>query len=110
MSSEQEETKPKVGKKKVAKKKAAKKKTAKKKAAARKKTATRKKAAARKAAAKAAPRTISYAEYRERIAMAAYFIAEKRLFENGVPEEDWHQAEREVNAALAAEGLIVEPG
>ncbi len=68
-----------------------------------------KKKVAGKAANKAAP-SISYAEYRERIAMAAYFIAEKRLFENGLPEEDWHQAEKEVNEALAAEGLIVEPG
>ncbi len=99
MSSKQEDTKPKVSSKKVAKKKAT---------AVRKKTVVKKKVAG-KAANKAAP-SISYAEYRERIAMAAYFIAEKRLFENGLPEEDWHQAEKEVNEALAAEGLIVEPG
>lgn len=133
MSSTKDETESTRGKKKVASKKAtrkkvtqkktAKKKVAKKKVAVTKKTvakkATSKKAvaskpaprkkAARKVAAKArARKTISYAEYRGRVAMAAYYIAEQRLFEHGLPEQDWLAAEQQIQAALAAEGIVIE--
>jgi len=102
-------TTKKVAKKVAAKKKVASKKKVAAKAAPKKKVATKK--VAKKAAAKArVVQTISYSEYRERVAMAAYFIAEKRLFENGLPDADWSQAETEVKAMLAAAGIEVEPG
>jgi hypothetical protein len=105
--------------KKVAKKKATAKKVAKKaaaKTAVSKKAVTKKsvskKAASKKvskkvAAAASAKATISYSEYRERVAMAAYFIAEKRLFDNGLPDSDWLEGEKQVLAALAAQGIEV---
>ena len=41
--------------------------------------------------------------YREElIAVAAYFIAERRQFQNGSPEDDWLQAEAEIERQLAA--------
>jgi len=138
MSSSKDETKVAASKKKVVSKKASKKKVSRKKAGAAKKVVTKKtvskKAVAAKAVAKktvakksvakkavskkrvaskvtavTAPRkTISYAEYRERVAMAAYYLAEKRLFENGLPDSDWIEAEREISRLLAAEGIVVE--
>lgn len=123
MSSSKDETKVTASKKKVVSKKASKKKVAKKKAApakkaVAKKTVTKKvvskKAAVKKRVAKkvvtrtAARKSISYAEYRERVALAAYYIAEKRLFESGLPDEDWIEAEREIGRQLAAEGIVVE--
>lgn len=103
----------KVGKKKTAKKKVAKKKATKKKAAKKKTVATRttaKKAARKKVTTKPQPsrqKQISHSEFRERVAVAAYYRAESRLFENGLPEEDWLEAEREVKAALKREGITV---
>ena len=111
MSSDQKDpAQPKSSRKKTAAKKAAAKKATAKKAASKKKVATKKKVVSKKTAGakKAAAKQISYAEYRERIALAAYFIAEKRLFENGLPDQDWMEAERQVSAALAAEGITVE--
>jgi hypothetical protein len=35
------------------------------------------------------------------IAEAAYFRAEQRGFEGGDPDEDWYQAEREIDQLLA---------
>ena len=35
------------------------------------------------------------------IAEAAYFHAERRGFEGGDPDEDWYQAEREIDHLLA---------
>lgn len=97
-----------AAKKKVATKKAAVKRTVTKKAAPAKKAAPRKKVAGGVAAKPAQGKRITYAEYRERVAMAAYYIAEKRLFENGLPHEDWLAGESEVKAALAREGISVE--
>lgn len=113
MSDKEEKSKTKgkpakVGKKKVAKKKSTKKKAAKKKVAIK---ATAKKVVRKKAAGKTrSPRRkrISHGEYRERVALAAYYRAEQRLFENGLPEEDWLEAEREVKEALEREGITIE--
>jgi hypothetical protein len=101
--------KKKVVKKQVAKKKVVQKKVSKKKVA---KKVAKKKPAKRASGSKVATATkrISYAEYRERIALAAYFLAEKRLFENGLPEDDWLEAESQVKAELSAAGIEVEPG
>ncbi len=102
-------SKKKAAKKKVAKKKSTKKKAAKKKVVASK--ATTKKAARKKAVSKARSlrgKRITHGEYRERVALAAYYRAEQRLFENGLPEEDWLEAEREVLEALKHEGITVE--
>jgi Protein of unknown function (DUF2934) len=38
----------------------------------------------------------------ELIAMAAYLRAERRQFQNGSPEEDWLQAEAEIDRQLRA--------
>src|SRR5215470_14338302 len=38
----------------------------------------------------------------ELIAIAAYFIAERRQFQNGSPEDDWLQAEAEIDRQLIA--------
>ena len=38
----------------------------------------------------------------ERIAIAAYFRAERRQFQNGSPEDDWLQAEAEIDRQLTA--------
>jgi len=133
MSSTKDETESTSGKKKVAAKKAttkkvaqkktAKKKVAKKKVAIAEKTVAKKAVAKKAVASKPAPRkkasskvavkagarkTISYAEYRGRVAMAAYYIAEQRLFENGLPDADWLEAEQQIQAALAAEGIDIE--
>ena len=35
------------------------------------------------------------------IAEAAYYIAERRGFNGGSPDEDWHQAETEIEQMLA---------
>jgi len=35
------------------------------------------------------------------IAEAAYYIAERRGFSGGSPDEDWHQAETEIEQMLA---------
>lgn len=113
---------PKTVKKKAVAKKAVSKKAVSKKAVSNKapakvakKVATTKKVT-KKVASKVAPKKgpltatrISYPEYRERVAVAAYYIAEKRLFEQGVPDQDWVQAEAEVKAALAAAGIDIEP-
>jgi hypothetical protein len=107
MSSKQHDSKHRASKK-VAKKKAAKKKVAASKKVATKKVVA-KKAARKIAAKKAQPKTITYSEYRERVALAAYFVAEQRLFANGLPDEDWLQGEAQVRDALAAEGVKVVP-
>jgi len=44
----------------------------------------------------AAPLPIASEEHRERVAVAAYFIAEHRGFEAGHEMEDWIAAEREI--------------
>jgi len=38
----------------------------------------------------------------ELIAVAAYFRAERRQFHNGSPEDDWLQAEAEIDRQLTA--------
>jgi hypothetical protein len=38
----------------------------------------------------------------ELIAIAAYFLAERRQFQNGSPEDDWLQAEAEIDRRLIA--------
>lgn len=73
-----------------------------------KKVASKKKVAKKAPAAKAR-RTISYSEYRERVAMAAYFLAQNRLFQDGLPDQDWLEGEAQVSAALAAEGIDIAP-
>ncbi|QBQ56533.1 DUF2934 domain-containing protein [Nitrosococcus wardiae] len=35
------------------------------------------------------------------VSEAAYYIAEKRGFQNGTPEENWFQAETQINTLLA---------
>ncbi|RMG35774.1 MAG: DUF2934 domain-containing protein [Gammaproteobacteria bacterium] len=108
--------KKKSAKKKATTKKAAKKKTAKKavtkktagKATVRKKATRKKKAATASRSSNTRQKRISFAEFRERVAVAAYYLAERRLFENGVPEEDWLEAERQIREALAREGVTVE--
>jgi hypothetical protein len=109
MSSKQHDSKHRASKK-VAKKKAAKKKVAASKKVATKKVAAKKAVAKKKVTAKKArAKTITYSEYRERVALAAYFVAEQRLFANGLPDEDWLQGEAQVRDALAAEGVKVVP-
>ncbi len=44
---------------------------------------------------------ISSQDRRRMIAEAAYFHAERRGFEGGDPDEDWYQAEREIDQLLA---------
>mgnify|MGYP001814979608 FL=1 len=44
---------------------------------------------------------ISSQDRRRMIAEAAYFQAERRNFEGGDPNEDWYQAEREIDQLLA---------
>ncbi len=44
---------------------------------------------------------ISSHDRRRMIAEAAYFHAERRGFEGGSPEEDWYEAEREIDDLLA---------
>ncbi|MGD2074251.1 MAG: DUF2934 domain-containing protein [Gammaproteobacteria bacterium] len=44
---------------------------------------------------------ISSDDRRRMIAEAAYFRAEHRGFEGGDPDEDWYQAEREIDRLLA---------
>jgi hypothetical protein len=54
--------------------------------------------------AKAAPlaeTAISSQDRRRMIAEAAYFHAERRGFEGGTPDQDWYQAEREIDDLLA---------
>jgi hypothetical protein len=115
MSSKQDESKLRASKKKVAKKTAAKKKVAASTTVATKKVVSKKATVAKKAVKKVAaqqaqqPKSITYSEYRERVAMAAYYIAERRPFDSGLPEEDWALGEAEVQAALHADGVIVVP-
>jgi hypothetical protein len=57
---------------------------------------------ARRAKAPPVPETaISSHDRRRMIAEAAYFHAERRGFEGGDPDEDWYQAEREIDHLLA---------
>lgn len=112
MSSKQDESKLRASKKKVAKKTAAKKKVAASTTVATKKVVSKKATVAKKAVKKVPaqpPKSITYSEYRERVAMAAYYIAERRPFDSGLPEEDWALGEAEVQAALHADGVIVVP-
>jgi hypothetical protein len=44
---------------------------------------------------------ISSDDRRRMIAEAAYFRAERRGFEGGSADEDWYQAEREIDRLLA---------
>jgi len=44
---------------------------------------------------------ISSQDRRRMIAEAAYFHAERRGFEGGNPDEDWYQAELEIDRLLA---------
>ena len=44
---------------------------------------------------------ISSQDRRRMIAEAAYFHAERRGFEGGNADEDWYQAEREIDELLA---------
>ena len=97
---------------------AAKKTVTSKKKAAKKKVA--KKASAKKASAtKTAPttttpatprRTVSVEERRHMIAEAAYRKAYERQFRNGSPQQDWLDAEAEVDARLADMGAEIERG
>lgn len=62
----------------------------------------RKAGTARRATAKAELRLLTTPEERHRlIREAAYLKAEQRGFEGGSPEQDWFEAEAEVDAALA---------
>lgn len=47
-----------------------------------------------------AARPITSEERHRLIAQAAYLRAEKRGFQNGDPEQDWLEAEKEIDAAL----------
>jgi hypothetical protein len=47
------------------------------------------------------PSAVSAEERQRLIAEAAYFIAERRGFAGGSPDEDWRQAEAEVDSRLA---------
>lgn len=51
---------------------------------------------------KLAPQTVSAAELHSLIAETAYYIAEKRGFAGGNPQEDWLQAEQEIRSRFAA--------
>jgi hypothetical protein len=73
------------------------------KAAAKKATAKRK-AAARK---RKTPRHISHEQRWRMVAEAAYHRAEQRYFSPGGEVEDWLAAEAEVDARLAADGILV---
>lgn len=84
---------------------AAKKKTAKKKAAAKSTSATRpaaKKAspAKRRAAPRGKKAGIDPVQRHQMIAVAAYFLAEKRGFAAGDPHQDWFLAESEVDELI----------
>jgi hypothetical protein len=50
----------------------------------------------------AAPATLSPAERHRLVEVAAYYIAERRGFGGGAHHDDWVQAEREVDAMIAA--------
>lgn len=49
-----------------------------------------------------APMAPSAAEREEMIAVAAYFLAERRGFAPGRAEDDWLRAEQQIDAMLAA--------
>lgn len=55
-------------------------------------------------------RHVSRQEREDMIREAAYLRAEQRGFVGGSPEEDWRQAEREVDRRLAQETGLVEKG
>lgn len=48
------------------------------------------------------PQQVSPEEYYRMIAESAYYIAERRGFHGGDPEQDWLQAEMEIRARFAA--------
>lgn len=102
--------KKKAAKKKVARKKAAKKKVAKKVAKRVPKKAAKKQG--KKVARKTARRPqgsrkkavqVSAESRREMIAIAAYYRAEKRNFQDGDPVADWLTGEKEIDALLKTE-------
>jgi len=80
-----------AAKKAAPKKKAAVKKAAAKKAAPKKKAASKKRVAVKKV-------SISAGVRRHMIAEAAYYIAEKRGFDGGSVHNDWHEAEKQIDA------------
>lgn len=53
---------------------------------------------------------VSAVEREEMIRVAAYLRAEKCGFTGSTPEQDWHQAEKEVDALLEHEAGLVEKG
>ncbi len=58
--------------------------------------------AVRKASVAAAPAMPTEEQRYQMIAEAAYYIAERRGFTNGNPEDDWFEAEAQVDRALGA--------
>lgn len=125
LESEPKKPSSKAKKTKTTTKKTAARKTAAKKSATGKKVAKKKvaaKAPAKAPAQKAAPtatttatttaprRTVSVEERRHMIAEAAYRKAYERQFRNGSPQQDWLDAEAEVDARLADTGAEIERG
>ncbi|MCM2323180.1 MAG: DUF2934 domain-containing protein [Oligoflexia bacterium] len=53
-----------------------------------------------KTAAKPTSRTMTPEKRQQLIAEAAYFRAERRGFQNGSPQQDWIEAEAEINRLL----------
>ena len=73
------------------------------KSAARPRTRTAAKTAPKKTVAAKAERgsaTISREQRQAMVAEAAYFMAERRGFAGGDPEQDWREAEAEINTLL----------
>ena len=73
------------------------------KSAARPRTRPAAKTAPRKAVTANAERgstAISREQWQAMVAEAAYFMAERRGFAGGDPEQDWREAEAEINALL----------
>lgn len=62
---------------------------------------TRKQPAAPKAKKSAQQNSYTSDEIRQMIAEAAYYHAEHRGFQGGNTEQDWLQAENEINALIA---------
>jgi hypothetical protein len=58
----------------------------------------------RQAGADANPVSIDPARRHHLIALAAYLRAERRRFMNGSPEDDWTQAEAEIDSRLRGNG------
>jgi hypothetical protein len=69
-------------------------------------TATRSPARGKSTKSTAPPVEVTAEERWRMIAVAAYHKAEQRGFEHGSPEQDWFEAEKEVDALLGSRGKI----